>query len=81
MSSETPKKSGWGGARPGTGRKRGVTTTPPDAVTQSRSVTLRAAEWQALADAAPDGSPNKEAARRLRASLSAHDTNSGTLQS
>lgn len=53
-----------GGARPGAGRKRKGAGR-----TVNKSICLRPEEWQALADAAPDGSPNKEAARRLRASL------------
>lgn len=57
-----------GGARPGAGRKPGSVKPDKDkAIT--KSVCLTPAEWQQLADAAPDGSPNKEAARRLWASL------------
>lgn len=55
-----------GGARPNAGRKRKEAGR-----TVNKSVCLRPEEWQALADAATDGSPNKEAARRLRASLCA----------
>lgn len=37
--------------------------------TVSKSITLRPDEWAALAAADPDGSPTREAVRRLRASL------------
>ena len=42
--------------------------------TVNKSVCLRPEEWAKLAAAAPDGSPNKEAARRLRASLEHEST-------
>ena len=43
--------------------------TAPSARTVSKSITLRPDEWAALAEADPDGSPTREAVRRLRASL------------
>lgn len=61
--------SSHGGARPGAGRKK-----KDGGRTVNKSVCLRPEEWQALAEAAPDGSPNKEAARRLRASLEHEST-------
>lgn len=54
-----------GGRREGAGRK----PMPPENKPQSRSVTLRIEEWERLAALAEDGSPTKEAARRVRASL------------
>ena len=38
---------------------------------EQRGITLRPAEWAALAAADPDGSATREAARRLRRSLAA----------
>lgn len=67
----TTTKPGRGGARPGAGRKPGSTgpRRPPEALATARNVVLYPHEWAALAAAAPDGSATKEAARRLRASL------------
>lgn len=58
-----------GGARKGAGRKPGH-VKPIEQRAINKTVCLFPSEWQALADAASDGSAGKEAARRLRASLS-----------
>ena len=60
-----------GGARPGAGRKPGVPGRRRDPATLAtvRGVCLYPWEWEALAAAAADGSPTREAARRLRASI------------
>ena len=42
--------------------------------TEARSVTLTRAEWQELEAVAEDGSANREAARRIRASLEQKET-------
>lgn len=65
MSSEGKKKHG--GQRPGAGRN----PLPCGERTISKSITLMREEWIALAEAAVDGSPTKEAARRIRESLHA----------
>lgn len=62
-------KRGHGGQRPGAGRP----LLPTGERTISKSITLMREEWIALAEAAVDGSPTKEAARRLRASLQAEE--------
>lgn len=48
-----------------TGRPR----LPQKELRTGRTISLRPEEWAALALADPDGSPTREAARRLRASL------------
>ena len=50
-------------------RRPGSLNRAPRKNSEARSVTLTPAEWRALEAAAHDGSANKEAARRIRASL------------
>lgn len=60
----------WGGWRPGAGRPK-KSGKPGSQKAVNKSISLYPEEWDALAAEAVDGSPNREAARRLRASLHA----------
>ena len=60
------KRKGRGGARSGAGRPKGRAVGDR---ARSRSVTLRESEWLLLGKLSCDGSPQREAARRLRKTL------------
>ena len=57
-------------SNPTIGRPR----VPAEQKAEAKSITLRPAEWAALAAADPAGSATREAARRLRRSIAAEET-------
>lgn len=68
------KKGGWGGYRPGSGRKPGIASGQnPNNLTSSRSLTLRANEWEALEKLAGSEKVMSYVASILRAYLLAQN--------